>query len=88
MICSCQIVTPYVSRRVGSRSGCGAVAGGDREGGHAALDQAWAEQADVGDGVLRVPGLEPADQVLLARRLQLLCTRIRVAADCVAQEVS
>lgn len=54
MICSCQIVTPYVSRRIGSRSGCGAVAGGDIEGGHAALDRARAEQADVGDGVLRV----------------------------------
>ncbi len=43
-------------------------------GGHPALHRARPEQADVGDDVLRVAGLEPTDQVLLTGRLELLCT--------------
>ena len=72
MICSCQIVTPYVSAQdrfeVGVRVGGGrAVAGGDVLLGHAAGHRAGPEESDVGDDVLRVAGLQPAEEVLLAR---------------------
>lgn len=51
--------------------GCATVAGGDVPLGHAPGDRAGTEEADVGDDVLRVTGLQPGQQVLLTGRLQL-----------------
>jgi broad specificity polyphosphatase/5'/3'-nucleotidase SurE len=52
--------------------------------GHAAGDRAGPEEADVGDDVLHVPGLQPSHQVLLARSL----VKSRVGFEVVGSERS